>query len=431
MKRKPFQGKPTSVAARSDALLRSSSSGGGGEVDSLAAAALDESLDAVTTLAETLCYVVDESLREQPHRTPEEERHFWEMADAAPTCLWTSDVAGEARFLSRWWYDFTGQKKDEGLHSGWLDAVHPEDRQRLAALVRRGYLARETFSVEYRLRRADGEYRWVLALGRPRMNDAGEVVGFIGSLTDVHEARQTADLLEEKNAELRHMARLSSMGQMVAAMAHELSQPLNAISNYAGVCDMYVQMHRAHEPGLQDALHQLQRQVDRARDTLRRVREFAQKKEPERAACDLRTILADALALTEHDVRRYHISVAVEEPPDPLLLNVDAVQIQQVLVNLITNARDAMQDLPQSSCKLIARLRAENSRAIIEIEDRGPGIPGTVLRHLFEPFITTKDGGLGLGLHISRGIIEAHGGTIAAEPAAEGGTLVRVELPLS
>ncbi len=389
----------------------------------------EDSLEAVTNLAESLCYVADESLRESPQDSPALEEHFREIADASPTCLWLSDPQGGAYFVSRWWHEFTGQSVDESLGRGWVNAIHPDDHDQVRQQSDELHAAGATFSVEYRLRRKDGEYHWMLALARPRLDENGKVLGFIGSLTDIHEAKQAAARLEAQNAELLHMARLSTMGQMVAAVSHELSQPLNAIGNYAGACQSHVEQKHPDDEELRSNVQELLRQTDRAREILRRLREFARKKSTRRVSCVLNTLIEDSLVLMEHELQRQNLHVDLEATDRTLTVMADRVQIQQVVVNLLFNARDALLAAAPENRWLSLRLYGENGWAVIEVEDRGPGIAAEVLGRLFEPFVTTKETGMGLGLSICRTIVEAHGGTITAKSSPQV-TCLRVQLPL-
>jgi PAS domain S-box-containing protein len=430
MRQTPIRNRSDSPAEESTPVYPSAADQAQEDGTPAPAGAPEDSLEPVTSLAEALCYVVDETLRDDGPLSPVRNEHFQDMADASPVCLWTSNPAGDVTFVSQWWYDFTGQAPREALVQGWLSAVHPEDRKRIAEIARGAKERREVFSAEYKLRRHDGEYHWVLGLSRPRLDANGNIVEFIGSIVDVQEAKQNAEWLEIHTAELTHVGRLIEMGQMVAALSHELSQPLNAISNYAGICEMYLQRTQAELTDMREAVHQLVRQVDRARETLRRVREFARKKEPQRVACDLQSVVDDSLQLMENELRRNSIQVVREQPDEDINLMADRVQIQQVLVNLISNARDAMLNLPSEERVLSIRLRREEERAFVEVEDRGPGVSPEVVERLFEPFVTTKESGIGLGLNICLAIVQAHGGKISALPADGRGTRMRVELPL-
>lgn len=248
---------------------------------------------------------------------------------------------------------------------------------------------------------------------------------------DITEQKRVADRLEQQNVELLHVTRLSTMGQMVATLSHELAQPLSALSNYADACAMQLADASDRDPVLANNIREIAKQVDRAGAILHRVREFVRHREPLRATCDLNSILQDSLALMEADNRRHQVAVRQELSSTKIPVDVDRIQIQQLVVNLLTNARDAMIGNESSDGVVTIRSRNDNNEGMIEVHDTGCGFPAEIKDRLFEPFVTSKSEGMGIGLSICQTIVHSHGGSIAAEPNVGRGVTFRVYLPIN
>lgn len=227
-------------------------------------------------------------------------------------------------------------------------------------------------------------------------------------------------------ADLAHVSRLSTAGEMASSLAHEVNQPLGAISANAEAALHMLRAGRQEELG--EVLADIASQSRRASEVVRRLRTFLQKKMHERVPVDLAQIAREALQLVRFELRdaRVQAAVRVEGPPPPVLA--DVVQLQQVCVNLYKNACEACLGRPDGG-RLEIVLRKEDQRAVLEVHDDGPGLPDEVRQRLFEPYTSTKPEGMGLGLAICRSIVEAHGGRLAAVPARLGGASFRLELP--
>ena len=266
-----------------------------------------------------------------------------------------------------------------------------------------------------------------LAVGEMVMEDTREryFIGFVRDLTAVEE---TLARLQDTQNEVARLARYNELGEMASTLAHELNQPLATVANYIqGSRRLLGDTTDPQLVQLREALQEAAQQTLRAGDIIRHLREFVARGETEKQLTDLKSLVeeASALGLTgarEKGVRTYfHLS----ELPRVL---VNRVQMQQVLVNLIRNAMEAMRDGP--SRVLTIRTGRENAMVYVEVADTGSGIPPEVAERLFQPFVTGKPGGMGIGLSISRRIVESHGGTISASPNGERGTVFRVTLPI-
>lgn len=269
--------------------------------------------------------------------------------------------------------------------------------------------------------RADGStFPMELTVGEAHSPDGRFFTGFVRDLT---ERQQTEARLRELQTELVHISRLTAMGEMASTLAHELNQPLSAIANYLKGSRRILEGNTdARAPMLRDALDKAAEQALRAGQIIRRLREFVARGESERRVENLGRLIDEASALALVGARELDVRVRfVNEAPVDLVM-VDKVQIQQVLLNLIRNAVEAMSGCAKREL-VVYTGAAEEDMIVIKVADTGPGLAQEVREHLFQPFVTTKRHGMGVGLSISRTIVEAHGGRIWAEANAGGGTV--------
>lgn len=276
-------------------------------------------------------------------------------------------------------------------------------------------------------KRRDGStFPMELAVGEVRIDGVRRFIGFVRDLT---ESERTEKRLKDLHAELIHVSRLSAMGQMAATLAHELNQPLTAIVNYvqAGrrLLDTGGEAAFAKVDAIMDKASQ---QATRAGQIIRRLRQFVEKGATEHRPDDINRVIEEASALALVGVQEIGVKVSLDLAGglDPVMI--DRIQIQQVVLNLVRNALEAMMESEQRI--LVVTTRPAKDRMIeVAVRDRGPGLSPEVLRQLFQPFVTTKDRGMGIGLSICRSIVEAHGGRISAMPQEGGGTVFSFTVP--
>lgn len=551
------------------------------------------------------------------------EQRFRLMADSAPTLIWMSDTTQRCTWFNRAWLSFTGRTMEQELGDGWIEGVHPDDVERCLQTYRAAFEAREPFEMAYRLRRFDGEYRWIHDAGVPLNYGDGAFVGYIGSCIDITYQKRSEDLLRERvrertreltaaNQELRdqveqrrrvesllasenrileliatdasvsrvmeevcatierliqgtrcavrlahihsragaaagpakgagntrpvagidlfgslvgpdaappivaertmtlklrrrrpdaalarhgirsywvepivgaggellgsigvyrtseaapsprelelsvaasrlvgiaidrvrsdersrqqmaqlaHVARLATMGEMASGLAHELNQPLCAILNFTEARRELVRAGRSEGDELPRTLAEVAAQAQRAGEVIRGLREFVRHREPQRELVDLNGVVREVVGLTSVEARQGEVRVQLKlADPLPRAL-ADRIQMQQVLVNLVRNAFEAMRDTPVRRRILTIQTFRRRGTLEIAVRDCGPGVAEEAQARLFEPFFTTKPEGMGMGLSISRSIIEAHDGRIWATFNRQGGTTFRFTLP--
>ena len=285
--------------------------------------------------------------------------------------------------------------------------------------------------------RADGERFPVMVFEAPLMDDSGRQTGWMGSILDVSDLRRAENINRQQQEKLQASARLASMGEIASTLAHELNQPLAAISSYAtGALNM---LARAPESGadhgmLKSALEKASAQAQRAGHIIRSVHAFVRKRDPARVPIDVRKLLDGMLPLVELQARQFFVSIQISSAPDlPPVLG-DSVMLEQVLLNLTRNAIEAMQQVDPARRILRVVVALDRTAATpmiaISVIDRGHGIPDDVAGRLFSPFFSTKSEGMGMGLNICRSVVEFHGGTLSHAHNPQGGTVFSFTLPV-
>jgi PAS domain S-box-containing protein len=487
----------------------------------------------------------------------ESESRFRIVADAAPVLIWMSGVDKLCSFFNKPWLEFTGRSIEQELGNGWAEGVHQDDLERCVHVYGSAFEARQSFVMQYRLRRYDGEYRWVSDQGVPRYDTHGTFAGYIGSCVDVTELvnkdralreseermrvateavnlgiwewdlskdeiwatnarrallglpasgtialedfisrlhpddrgrvqrtmddaihtgedfdseyrlilpdgivrwmstrgsvhfddsrkparllgisiditeRKQADLdAQQDRAELSHLSRVALIGEMSASIAHELNQPLAGILSNAAAGQRFIEQGDVDLGEMRELLGDIIADGRRASDVMRGIREMVKKGQVARRPVDLNEVVMEAVRMVSPDaVLR---SCQVETSLDASLRTIegDPVQLQQVLLNLMINAFDAMRETPVSRRKVVIATQSNGDATVwTSVRDYGAGISEEMRDRLFDPFFTTKSEGLGMGLAIVRSIVESHGGTITIENADGGGARFGFVLP--
>jgi two-component system, LuxR family, sensor kinase FixL len=249
---------------------------------------------------------------------------------------------------------------------------------------------------------------------------------------DVSDKKRTEEQLAIQSAELVHASRLSTLGQMMAALSHEVAQPLTAIGNFAAASSQLLEKFSPASHGkLQNYVQHIAEQNQRCAAILQRLRDFSRRHQPTRSSCDVAAFLDDSIELVANELRRRHVRVRKRISDDLPPIMADRIQLQQVIVNLLTNACDAVQDLPPERRHVTLRARLCGGVLEILVEDRGHGFDPRIADRLFEPFVTTKRDGLGIGLNVCKAITLNHGGEIGAFINPTGGATFRVALSVS
>jgi len=493
----------------------------------------------------------------------ESEDRFRRLADTAPLMIWMSDPAGRRTYFNRRWLDMTGRSPDEDLADGWIDSVNADDRRPTCDAYQQAVADRRSFTIDYRLRRRDGEDRWILDHGVPRIDEAGIFVGYVGSVIDITALNTALQAVLESNAlrsaifgslygqvaaidadgtiiavnhswtrfaeespdparglavganclgvwreaaaggdadafrayeavaavlngkkddvrleyacrsgglerwfemavepfrrpeggavisyiditrrrhaeeearrqreELAHAQRVTTLGELGASLAHEINQPLAAIVTNAQAAVRLLRRPGPPHAEVAEALSDMAADARRASAIIQRLRALSRKEHVAQVSLDLNDLIDDVVTLLRHDFVRKQITVLRAFDPLGPTVSGDPVQLQQVILNLLVNASEAIVQTEGGKREVVI-VTARRSPGVVEIavRDSGIGTKESELARMFERFVSTKPGGLGMGLAISRSIVEAHGGHIRASANPERGLTLHVELP--
>src|SRR5437762_2200005 len=488
--------------------------------------------------------IAEEELRES-------EARFRMVADSAPVLIWMSGPDKLCTFFNKGWLDFTGRTMEQELGKGWIEGVHADDLDHYLEVYGNSFDARQPFTVEYRLRRDDGEYRWVLDNGTPRFASDGAFLGYIGSCIGITErklaeekfrlvldaapnamimvdsagvisfanapattvfgyslseliGRQIETLIPERfrdrhagyrkgfhsepssramgagrdlfgrrkdgsefpvevglnpihtteglsvlasvidisarreaelehqlqNMELARVGRVAVMGELAASLAHEVNNPIGAIVTNARAAQRSIAAGKIGTEELTELLTDIVADGRRAGEVIQGIRNMVRKGKPRRALIQIGDTIRELLRIVHADAIGREIEVTAEVDSDTGPAWGDPVQILQVLLNLAINSFEAVTAVPADARRLAIHAGCDgNGDILVSMRDSGPGFPNGMVEQLFEPFFSTKAEGTGMGLAISRSIVEAHGGTLSGENCDDGGACFTVHLP--
>jgi PAS domain S-box-containing protein len=309
--------------------------------------------------------------------------------------------------------------------------VSLEDRTHLESRVNSAIRERRDFEADYRILLPDGGVRYLHSVGRAVTNGSGDVAELIGTTMDVTDRRLAEQGLQEAKSQLAHVARVQAMGELMASIAHEINQPLAAVVTNANACTRLLAGKALDLGELQGAVGDIAEAGTRAGEVIARIRAFVRKAPPAPIRLDLNMVVQEVLNLTRSELERHKVSVSCELESGLPEVQGDRVELQQVVLNLVMNSIEAMMpDTGRPRLLVIRSQTDENGSVEITLRDSGVGLPAETADHIFEAFFTTKPDGMGLGLAISRSIIEAHGGRLWALPSdGRPGAAFRFTLP--
>ncbi len=383
----------------------------------------------VTAIPLLLLAVVLEEDKRSQSALRESEVRFRNVADTVPVLVWMSDTSKHCTFFNKGWLDFTGRTMEQEFGWGWTEGVHAEDVERCHEVYEKAFDLREPFAMEYRLRRGDGEYRWVLDNGIPRFDASNVFLGYIGSCIDIT-ARKQAELDHQlQHMELARVGRVTLMGELAASLAHEINNPIGAMVTNAGAGQRLIQSGQFETEELRELLGDIVADGHRAREVIQGIRNMVRRSDASRSLIGMDEIIADLLRIVRADALARKVNITAEIDPNVGRVLGDRVRLLQVLLNLAINAFEAMTVVRSDARRLVIRADHGDGEISVIVRDSGPGFSGAIGEQLFEPFFSTKAEGTGMGLAIARSIIEEHGGTLSGENCAEGGACFTVRLP--
>jgi PAS domain S-box-containing protein len=370
--------------------------------------------------------------RQQDHvLLREREARISLVAESANLAFWVLYPEQNSVWMSekgRAMYGFTLQ--EPLTRESLLSRIHPDERVAVEASFERAQASQRTFEIEHRIVPRYGKTRWVIVRGRCLWDERGNVLEVIGATIDLSAQKQSDLQLQAQREELAHLSRIALIGEMTASLGHELNQPLTAIANNASAARRFLDRGQIDPATLKQLLEDIAAASHRAGEVINVIRGMARKGKSTRSLLTLNAVIADTLRLVHSDILIRETTVVTDF--DSRLPSVEAapVQIQQVLLNLIMNALDAVSALPPAQRRIIISThRREGPSAEVSVRDFGTGLPSEGSEKVFDHFFSTKAEGMGMGLTIARSIVEAHAGTLGAENAEGGGARFFFRLP--
>ena len=359
------------------------------------------------------------------------ERGLRQMTETIPEMLWSATADGAIDYCNTRFLNYTGFSEEEVMGAGWQKTIHPDDAARVAPVWMSCVASGAQYRVEVRTFHAtDGTYRLCAVTALPLLDEHGHILKWHGTIVDMHDWKQAQEEIRNTQAALAHVTRVMTMSELTASIAHEVNQPLSGIITNANTC---LRMLNANPPDVEGARETARRTIrdgNRAADVIVRLRALFSKKEFSLEPLDLNEATREVIALTLSDLQRNRVLLQSELAQDLPRIVGDRLQLQQVILNLLRNASDAMVGVGDRPRQLLIRTEGEDGdRVRVSVRDAGVGIDAQSMNKLFDAFYTTKSEGMGIGLSVSRSIIERHHGHLWAEPNDGPGATFSFSIP--
>jgi PAS domain S-box-containing protein len=385
----------------------------------------------IVQLAQVASVAIEEGWLLEALRKSEAELSL--VAEAIPHQVWSVLPDGSVSYCNQRWTDYTGLTLADTQADGWTACLHPDDIDTVLTTWREALSSAQPFELEHRIRGSDCHYRRFLSRALPLRDERGQIVQWFGTNTDVEERRQAAEALHQAQTQLVHVARRTTMGQLAASLAHELNQPLAAVAANGSACLRWL---TRSEPDLDEAKRAVQhivRDAKRAAEVVAQTRALLTRSDGDKSALDVVAVVREVLALVHPELLRQRVTVSESLASDlPFVLG-NRVQLQQVVLNLVVNGIEAMRHVPERDRVMVVRAAAhlldDVPGVLVAVQDAGVGVAPQHLDRIFDAFYTTKEDGLGMGLSISRSIIQAHGGRLWLTANSGPGATVQFVLP--
>ena len=361
------------------------------------------------------------------------ERTLRDLTETIPQMLWSAEADGAVDYCNQQVLDYTGLSKEQVQGAGWMKTVHRDDVDKMAREWSAAVSIGQRFQYEFRcLRAADCTYRWCISRALPLRDQSGRIIKWFGTVVDLHDWKEAQRALQMTQAELARVSRLTTMGELAASIAHEVNQPLTAVTNNGSACLRLLANSRLEPEVLRRALEEIVADGTRASAVIARIRAFIKKAPAEISSeLDINEVIQEVLALASHELQKNQVLVECQLTRTLPLVRADRVQLQQVLLNLIMNGTEAMTAIADRPPILWVRSQIDNSGdVIVSVQDSGIGL-GSDADRPFTPFFTTKAEGMGMGLSISRSLIENHGGRLWATTNSPHGAVFSFTLPVA
>jgi len=377
-----------------------------------------------------LAFVLDLTERKRTEEAlRESERSLRSAIDGIPGLVASLTPNGDLEAVNRQIFEYCGQSLEELRNWGTNGTIHPDDLPHLAEVFTKSIAAGVPYGTEARVRRFDGEFRWFEIRGIPVRDASDRIVRWYSLLTDTEDRTQALARLQQMQSDFAHINRVSMMGELAASLSHEIAQPIASARNNARAAQNFLKMQPPDLGEVREALSCVVGDADRAGEIIDRIREQIKKAPPRRECFDLNVAIHEVIVLARSVTLRNGVSVQTRLAEGLLSVPGDRVQLQQVLLNLILNAAEAMGSMEEGARELLISTEQDQAGVVVAVRDSGPGIDPAHLDRVFDAFYTTKSGGTGMGLSICRSIIHAHGGKLWAEANEPRGAVFQFTLP--
>ncbi|MBB4167729.1 PAS domain-containing sensor histidine kinase [Rhizobium sp. BK538] len=359
------------------------------------------------------------------------ELDFQLIVDSIPIPVAVTTPSGEVEGLNQLTLDYFGKTFEE--LKGWKvsEVVHPDDLERTVAAHLEAHQQGNSYNIEIRHRRADGVYRWYNVLGLPLRDPQGNILRWLHLLIDIDDRRRAEAALQAANDRLARASQVASLVELSASIAHEVNQPIAAALANAQAAFRWLGRDPPDLAEVREALDDVVKDGTRAGAVIDRIRSLFKNAPPSLENLDITEALSEIVALSRGKALKSGVSLQVQLSEGLPTVRGDRVQLQQVMLNLITNAIEAMSDVDDGNRNLRITAGRDDDKVFVSVQDSGPGLTQAALERVFEPFYTTKPSGLGVGLSICRSIIEAHSGALWATNAEKGGAVFSFTVPMS
>jgi PAS domain S-box-containing protein len=336
------------------------------------------------------------------------------VINTIPAHVWSTLPDGSVDFINHRLLESTGLSTEALLGSGWQSIVHPDDRARYVSTWTSALAAGEPVEIEARVWTAQRDYRWLLVRNVPLRDGLGAIIKWYGTGIDIEDRKRAEEGLRKAQADLAHANRVTTMGELCASLAHEINQPISGAITNASTCLRRLDREQPDIEGARAAASLIIRDANRAAEIINRVRLFFRKGVVTKERVDVNEMIREMELLLHNEAAQHSVSVQTKLAADQPLIVADRIQLQQVLMNLMINGIDAMKAVDGPRQLTLGTQNDGNEQLLVSVEDTGIGLPPNQAGQIFNAFFTTKEYGTGMGLRISRTIIEAHGGRLWA-----------------
>jgi PAS domain S-box-containing protein len=363
--------------------------------------------------------------RQLSRELEDREERMQLAARAAALGFWDWDIAQDKVWMSTVGWPQTGNHKADRMNmQGYLDLLHPDDRERIRDSIFHTLEHDDEFHAEFRIVNPNGNIRWLLAHGQVEYDGYGKPKRMLGVSYDISDRKNAEADLQERRRDLAHISRVATLGQLSSAMAHEINQPLGAILRNTEAAELLLRKTPPDIEELRDILADIRKDEQRAAAVIDSMRSFLKRRELDFEPLEVTLLIDQVAQLVRTELQLHSTSLHIEVPHGLPRVQGDRIHLQQVIMNLLLNSLDALDESLNKERKIIIQAQQFDENMVeIKVIDNGKGLAQQDIQYLFEPFFTTKPQGTGIGLAITKTIVESHGGLITAQENPEGGAI--------